>query len=78
MRSKDPGQAGLLEPAGGSIAEAGSLGCLLVGGTLTQTCTLWLASMTQNTLGGVCRMSTASGSPAVQLSSTFKVTVRGL
>lgn len=45
---------------------------------LTKSWTLWLASMSQVTSGGPCRMSTAAGSLDVQLSSTCTVTVRGL
>lgn len=53
-------------------------GCLGPGARLTLIFMLWLASMSQDTEGGPCRMSTASGCPEVQLSFTSTVTVRGL
>lgn len=52
--------------------------CLGRGARLTQICMLWLTSMSQDTYGGPCKMSTASRSPEAHLRSTFTVTVRGL
>lgn len=51
------------------------LGC---GARLTLICMSWLASMSQDTYGGPCKMSTVSRSPEGHISSTFTVTVRGL